>query len=374
MSISKLNLPAEFWDKTSARLLLPPEPEYIWARALFASAQAAELKMGEGTPFGPTSERKLPQTGDAVADNVGDVVQSFYSRDFMLGEAMVVEDFTAQPGQTVKMNRVVYQDTTYTTASRRVTRGVVATTGQDITQEQVSITIERYMGPYNSVTSAVGPRYVEEFDARRYPVHQLAGLVSNDLRRDRFKFVDSVVGTIFCTGAATTGYVYPGDPNFALTTDNSAFNTQGDKTLELETMLRAEQRARDNKIPRFSNGRWKAVLSSKQAKDLLTSPAWQRAVAFHVEKSGAFEGQIGALPETDVFVSQTNPTATANSTITVQLGCLFGPGVMGFALAMPVEVREDDNTNFKQRVGVVWVADEGYEVLDNRFLISLRSD
>lgn len=375
MSVSRLTLPSEFYDITSAKMLLPPEPKYFWASMLDQQAGAAELAKNAGAPYGVIPDQKLPANGADVP--AGDV----FSPDLNAGSPMpaypdlfVVEDFAALPGNTVRMNRLVFADTTYTQASRRIQRATITTTGVDITGEQVEITIERYGGPLSAASGVVAPHVIEEFDVRRNPVHDLAARVGAHLRRDRFKFVDTVVATMACTSAATTRYVYPGDFTNALTADNSAFLSQGDRPWDLESCYRAEQVAESNNIPTFANGRYLGVMSPIQARQLRSNAAFRGAVQYYRDKNPVFQHYVGTLGAVDWFVSNTNPTATANSTITVQLGVVMGPGALAFAKAMAPEVRPDPATNFGQRVSVVWMADEGYQVLDNRFLVSCRSD
>jgi hypothetical protein len=357
---------------TSVRMLLPPEPQYFWANLLFQAVGAAELAKGAG-PVGFLPGQALPNTGAPIPD-FNQNAPDLNATDPAYVDLITVEDFQAQPGHTVKMNRIVFADTTYTQASRRVQRSTIGTTAADMSGEQVSVTIDRYSGPLIAASGAVGPYVIEEYDARRMPIHSLAQRVGVHMRRDRFKFVDSVLGTLACTAPGTARYVYPGDTNNTLTTDNSAFLAQGDRPVDVESVLRAEQVALSNNIPTFANGRYLLVITPIQARQLQTSSKWLATMKNFKEKNPVFQHYLGTVGMTDIFVSNTNPTATANSTITVQVGVLLGPGALAFAMAMPCQVREDAATNYGQRIPCVWLADEGYEVLDNRFAVSLRSD
>ena len=92
------------------------------------------------------------------------------------------------------------------------------------------------------------------------------------------------------------------------------------------------------------------------------------------EKNPLFTGYVSTVDNLDIFECSTNPTATANSTITVQLGVLFGPGAIGYGLAKPVGVVAADDTNYGRRVNVIWTTWEGFATFDDRFVVSLRSD
>lgn len=369
MSINALTLPSEFWTKTSEKLLLPPEPEYMFANMVYQAAAEAELRSVEAAAGPPGMQ--LPQNGAPVPDVKG--LELNERAPYI--DAISYEDFKSQPGQTVRMNRVVFADTTYTEASRRATRSTVGTTGADIGGEQIELTIHRYMGPLTAPAGVVGPHIIEEFDVKRYPVHNLVQRVGVALKRDRNKFVDSVVASMVCTGAATSNYIYAGDPNGSQTTDNGAFAVQGDRPVDVEMLLRAEARASTVGIPTFSNGRRMVVLSVRQALQLRSSSRWQKMSKDYPIKNPLFTKYIGSISNVDVFEAATTPTATANSTITVQLGVLMGPGAVAYAMAMPCETRSDPGAqNYGQRVPVIWAADEAFGVLDNRFLVSLRSN
>lgn len=373
MTVSRITLPNEFYELTSAKMLLPPEPQYFWANLLFGQIRAAELAKNAGQPYTAIPGQPFPSGGADVPDII-DTGPALNDAAPAYPDAIVVEDFTAQPGHTVRMNRLVFADTTYTTASRRVQRQTIGTAGADITGEQTSITIERYAGPLVAAAGAVGPHIIDEFDAKRMPVHALSARVGVHLRRDRFKFVDTVTAALACSGALTTQYVYPGDPNNTLTSDSTAFPTgsTGTRPWDLESCFRAEQVALSASIPTFANGRYLGSLSPIQARQLQTNSRFEKMTKFYREKNPIFQHYLGTIGMTDWFVSNTNPTASANS-VTIQTGVLMGPGALAYANAMPCEVRADPTTNYGQQVRVVWLADEGFERLDNRFLVSLRS-
>jgi hypothetical protein len=371
MSLSRLTLPQAFLDKLSDKILLPPEPDYFYANLIFGAVAESELKASGAVSVG---NRSFAGSGATTPD-----VQAMpggLNPAGLLSEAVSVERFAVGQGSTVKMNRTVYSDTTYTEASRRVTRATIGTTAVDLTGEQVALTIERFAGPYSSGASAVGPHVIEDFDLDKAN-DDLIDKVQKHLRRDRMKFVDSVVALKLLTApaAATTSYCYPGDPNLTLSSDDSAFLSAGDRSWDLESCFRAEQMALDAKIPTFANGRYCAVISPKQQRQMKTNSRYEKMVQFHTDKNPIYSKYIGTIGMTDFFVSQTNPTATANSTITVQRGVLFGPGVLAYGIGSKgLRVQPSDDTNFGQRVSLLWMADEGFQVLDNRFAISLRSD
>lgn len=374
--LSRVTLPSEFQDVADARLLVQPEPGYFWARLASVAQEGAEL-VRVMNPLGPNESRKLMTSGADVPDFSKmqlDLDPEALASMAQYSSALVSDFFKgAKPKQVVNINRPVFTDTTYTESSRDVTRATISSSTQQISGEQVSITIKQFSGPYNNTATAVQPYGIEGFDAK-YSLHDFSQLIDFHLGRDRKKFLDSVIGNRFVTGAPSTNYVYPGDPAGALSTDNSAFLTQGDRTCDVPALNRATRKLKELGIPTFPNGRYMGVLSTKQTEDIRNSQSFQRQVRYFGQKNPIFAAYIGTIGELDLFESTTNPTATANSTITVQLGVVFGPGAVAYAVADPCHVECDDNTNFGRRLGVLWIADEGFETIDNRFLVSLRSD
>lgn len=374
-TINRLTLPSEFQDVADARLLLQPEPGYFWAGLASMAQEGAEL-MRAMSPLGPNESRKLMTQGAEVPDF--SKMQLNLDPEALASLAQyssaIVSDFfpNAKPKQVVTINRPVFVDSTYTEASRDITRATISTTAQQISGEQVSITIKRGGGPYSNAASAVQPYGIEGFDAQ-YSLHDFSQLVDFHLARDRKKYLDSVIGTRFVTGAASANYVYPQDPTGALSTDNTAFLSQGDRVVDVASVNRATRKLKDAGIPTFPNGRYMGVLTTKQTEDIRNSSSFQKMVRYFPQKNPIFAAYIGTIGECDLFESTTNPTATANSTITVQQGVFFGPGAVAYAVANPCHAECGDDTNFGQRVTVLWMADEGFETIDNRFLVSLRS-
>ena len=369
MAISRLTLPEEWQDALASRMLLPAEPAYFWARMLDAQVGSVEVARGMEKGIAPLN---VQSSGDAVPKFNANAPA--LAGEPSMPDLIVVQDMAAQPGQTVMFNRLVFADTTYTESSRRATRRTIGTTQVDITGEQVSVTIERYAGPLTAASGSIGPHVIEEFDLKRRPKHDIVERVVQHLRRDRFKFVDTVLAAKACSSSATGTYVYPGDPNDALTADNTAFVTQGDRAMDCETVIRAEQRANSAGVPTFPDGTYVMVLSPRQVRQLKTDTMFQRLAKEVDSMNPLMQRFVAKIGNVRIFECTTNPTATANSTITVQLGVLMGPGALCYATAMPCEIRTDTNTNYGQRIPLVWMADEGWEVLDNTFLFSIRSN
>ena len=146
---SRVSIPQEFYDKTDDRLLVQPEPQYLYA-LLFLGALGASLA--------PPSEMSMPwrqmKAGDAPLGSYGTPAE----RDrLMLASPLMNDiiaakvDFSAAPGNSIRINRPSYANTTYTEASRRVPGGSsISTVPIAATSEQNNLTLYRYAGPYDS--------------------------------------------------------------------------------------------------------------------------------------------------------------------------------------------------------------------------------
>ena len=166
MSVSRVTLPNEFYDRTSAVMLRQPEPQYLYAQLVYLADLNAEFRrVGD---MGLTAERSAPDVGPAAMQF--QLMQSIIAGQMPYAEAIVVSDELApgKPGHTIRMNRPVFSGGGYTAAARTIAASQsISVVPVDLTQEQVSITIARRAGPYDSVNSRVAPRAIDRLDAER---------------------------------------------------------------------------------------------------------------------------------------------------------------------------------------------------------------
>src|ERR1700722_4354046 len=223
---SSVSLPQEFYDKTDDKLLIQPEPQYLYAD-LYLGALAASLAppsdaglpwrsiTGVGAAYGTPAERdrlrlSSPLFNDLIAAKI---------------------DFNAAPGNTMRINRPKYVNTTYTQASRIVASGTTISTVPIAAQsEQTNITLYRFGGPYDATNNRVAPIAIEAFDANM-GVHKLVQVAGNTIVRDFHRFIDAV-NVVLLDLAATV--VYPD----GMTADNDA-TTAGAFPFTYEQLIRA---------------------------------------------------------------------------------------------------------------------------------------
>lgn len=371
--IGRNSLPQEFLDLTSARMLLQPEPEYMFARMIFMGWAQAELTAAG--MIGVSPERAAPDHGAAVPPLSGD---QLVLNDSVRGDAIIVDpslfnEDQGAVGHSIRFNRPSFTNTTYTEVARQIDMvNSITTTGVTFSAEQVSITTKLVGGPYDPANSRIAPFPVAIFDAQR-SIHSLAQHVGLQLQRDRMKYLDSIIAGYYCGGGANS--VYPGDAANALASVNTAFATAGDRPMDVETIYRAEEKLQTNNVPRFGNGKYMCVLNPTQVRQLRSDPEFRQSSVFQPDKnplSQSFIGEVGTGVE--VYVSTTVPSASNSNNVTYHKGTMFGPGAVGYAPSWKCHTRAFNEDNAGLTPKVIWVAGEGHSILDNRFIVNLYSD
>ena len=250
--LSRVTLPQEFYDRTDDRLLVQPEPQYPYAQ-MWLGAMAATLMPPEySLPW-----RGVKIGGSAAEYGVGGLPAE---RDRLILSSPIMQeliaakvDFLGEPGNSLRINRPAYTNTTYTEASRRIPSGSsISTVPVAVTSEQTNLTLFRYGGPYDATNSRVAPVAIEAFDAQM-GVHKLQKIAGNTIVRDYYKFIDSVQTSLLDLAA---NVIYPQ----GMTADNDA-TAAGSFPFTFEELLRSERSADDLSLPCFEDGFRIAVLT-----------------------------------------------------------------------------------------------------------------
>lgn len=365
MPASRVTLPAEFFDIVSPMMLVQPEPQRYFAQMIFASNARAELSINSGAFF--NSRQPLPASGAPVMDLAA---QQLMLARSPLGEAIsvVAELGHRGVGHTIRINRPVFAGGGYTEAARVIAQSAsISTTPIEVGAEQVSITVKRVAGPYASGGSSVQPYAIDRFDAGK-SVHALADLVGMHLRRDRMTYLDTVVGLLF--DGASSNVVRAGN----LTAD-SQFVAGTQQPLDLDTLLRGVETLSNANIPRFADGRYMAILSPTQIRQLKTDPDWASQAredpAYNLLTGGTY---LNVGEDLKIAVSNTIQRDTATvSGATIQRGLMFGPGAIGYGLDDACRVASANEDNYGETAKVIWLAYEGLGMLDESFICGIRS-
>jgi hypothetical protein len=355
MTISRFTLPENFYDITSSKLLVQPEPQYLFA-GLFLSAIGTSLPIPSG--FG-LDGRQVPSAGAAYASADRDrlmMAQALPGSLFALGV-----DFSKTPGQTIRINRPSFTDSTYTQASRKVAPGAtISTTAIGISSEQTHLVLERYAGPYSST---VKPYAIESFDANM-GIHSATSMVGTHLKRDFDKFLDAVHVTLGDSGTA----LYPE----GMSADNDA-TTAGSFPMTLEQVSRVEQEMDEDSLPTFPDGSRLLVLSPYQWKQLKHDPEYEAQAEFHKEFNLLYPNYVGSVGKFHIFKSTTLSRPTNSSSVAVHRAIAMAPGGFMGGMGRPPRVASSTDDNYAETVKVIWLADLAFGIADSRFFYSVRS-
>lgn len=354
MSISRLVNPEEFFDITSATLLVQPEPQYFYAR-MYMSALNASL--GVPTEIGMPGRGT---SGQGAAYMPLDQMQLMLSE--MLPQALFAAkvDFKGQPGHTIRFNRPAFTDTTYTQAARQIkTNQTVSTVPIDVGSEQIALTLQRFGGPYDQTNSRIAPYAVDQFDAQM-GVHNLAKVVGLQLQRDFQKTFDSFWVTLGDLGATT---IYPE----GMAADNDA-TAKGQFPLSYEQINRVSQKMDEANLPTFPDGRRLMIVTPTGKKQLKDDTQYAKYAQYFKEVNPLFPGYFGSTPEFHFFMSNTLTKSSNSSSVKIHRGHAVAPGCFLGGLGGLPQCRETTDDNFGMTPKVIWTMDGALGLADNRFV------
>lgn len=358
MAASRVTIPEEFYDITSAELLVQPEPQYAYAN-LFLSAISQDLNVPDMLGL---------QVANRPVGGVGAPYKTAEEDRLELAKSLPTEifatkvDFMGGPGHTMRFNRPKFTNSTYTEASRVIgTASSISTSPIDMGSEQVALTIKRYAGPYGA--SAVQPYAIDAFDAQM-GVHNLAKLVGTHLKRDFHRWCDAVWVSLFDLASTT---IYPN----GFTADNDV-TAKGQAPLTYEQISRTSRAQDEANLPTFSNGKRLLVVSPTGKKQLKDDPQFARYAEFHKEMNPLFPGYFASLPEYECAVSTTLTQSSNSSSVKIHKAHAIAPGVAlaGMGAAPSIVPATDDN--YGQQAKVIWLAFLAFGLADNRFVTSVR--
>lgn len=363
--IDRASLPEEFFDITSAMLLVQPEPQYFHAQ-LFKQALSAAMQLPAGGPMGlQVANRPIQDGGAAYTSAMYDRLM-LSQPDAVYGQAIIVEPALGQRvGHTVRINRPKFGSGGFTLASREVASGTsISSTAIDLSSEQVTLTLKRYAGPYDSVNNNVAPFAVDKLDASR-SVHSVSQIVGKHMQRDLDKWLDSVVVALMNSGSTT---LYP--QGFAADNDSSV---AGDMPGDIELLFRAEEKLKNASIPRFSNGRYMAIISPTFSRQLKGDPQFNQLSRYFPQTNPLYQSYVATVGMLDVFESTTLTSTVNGNSVPVFTSQVFGPGFIGAGAGRLPEVMPNSQDNYGETALIIWLAYLAFGVLDNRFGIQLHT-
>jgi hypothetical protein len=355
-SLSRVQMPENFFDITSSMLLTAPEPQYLYADL---------FKRALGTSLEVPGELGLPGRGIGGAG----ANYSAAERDRLrLSNALSTEvfattvDFAGMAGSTIRINRPIFTNSTYTAASRLVAGGsTISTTPISPASGQNNLTLFRYGGPYDT---AVQPYGVEAFDAAM-GVHKAASLIGTHLKRDFDKFLDAVWVTLFDFGATS---VYPE----GMSADNDA-TSAGMFPFTFEQLGRTERLMDVANLPTFADGFRLLVLTPIQVEQLGLDGNYNSRAKEFPQYSSIFPNYVSSVKKFHIFKSTTLTTTNNGSSVAIQGGQAIAPGAALGGMGRPPRVAANTQDNYGETALVVWLADLAFALSNSSFVYKVRS-
>ena len=368
-------LSAEFTDRLSSRLLIVPDPQFIFARWAYAAAAKSGNATNDAYNMGmqQLAENRVPDVGplantnDSMSNGMGGPLmlanQNFTYPDMF---SMVTE--ANLPGTTVKVNRPRFTDGATTLAMRRIApQTKLAGNTQSVTRDQIDVTIYETAGPGDS-TGAVVPISLSLFTQAR-AAHDLLADFGNQLRRDRYKFLDdTILG--YLTAAAesnTNGVTRGGDVS-----SNAAFVGGGNEPFSLDLVLKAVEALKTRYVPGIAfDGRYIMVLHPHQIQQLKNDNRYANASVLQPAYNILFPGYAGTIENVVLCESQRMPVVTnlgAANNQTGWKGLVIAPQALAWALAKDAFSVRDKNDDFGRFARFVWLAHEGFGITDATFV------
>lgn len=355
-SLSRVQMPENFYDITSSMLLTAPEPQYLYAQ-LFKSALGLSLSVpgelglpgrgigGNGQPYSPAERDRL-----VIANQLASSVFA------------TTVDFKGMAGSTIRINRPIFTDSTYTAASRLIAGGTtISTTPISPKSGQNNLTLYRFGGPYDS---AVQPYGVEAFDAQM-GVHKSASIVGTHLKRDFDKFLDAVWVTLLDLAATA---VYPE----GMSAVNDA-TTAGSFPFTFEQLGRTERLMDVANLPTFPDGFRALVLTPVQVEQLGLDGNYNARAKDFPQYSSIFPQYVSSVKKFHIFKSNTLSTTANSSSVAIQYGHAIAPGAALGGMGRAPVVRANTNDNYGENALVIWLADLAFALANNSFVYSVRS-
>jgi N4-gp56 family major capsid protein len=347
-------LTQEFVDKLSAELILEPDAQYVFAQlAQAARAGAMGIPGIMGRAGTAANMDKAMGAGLGTLRMMNPRWMSV-ARDF----AKVVSDPTT-PGKVILIDQPRYLGGSFAEAARRLTEGTpVAAAPVPPTMGQVTVTIREYGGPHDG--SDVAPIGISDYLKRR-ATHDLVAYLGLLLRRDRNRFVDRAIVDLMLT---TTNVTTPGD--------TAEDDLVADQLMTEDVLSEILFQLQTRNIPTFSNGMYMLVIGPKHLKDLKGDEKFRESVRYlgtdgalvqgHIANHGGFMiVEANSIPNSDVG-------GGGGGGVVGFQALAFGPEAIGWAIGMDTEARPSKDDDYGREDRVLWIAHEGWQLLDADFV------
>lgn len=352
-------MPAEFFDRTSAQLLLKPEPQYLYAQMLM-KALSLELPVPEelghpGTAIGGVGADYSNAGGNLQLEDDQISDQVFAATVNMEGE----------PGHTIKINRPTFADTTYTLASRQITTNMtISTTPVTVGSEQNTLTLGRFAGPYDSGNARVAPFSLDGLDSQ-LGIHKKSKIVGMHMKRDFNKFLDSVMVTLADSGTAVYQEGFSSDNDITVA---------GQCPLSYAQVAYTERIMDDANLPTLPDGFRLLVIPPAADEAMKLDPQYSRLSEFHKEVNALFPSTyLRSVGKFHIFKSTTlSKPVNSPAAIPIYRAHAIAPGAFGVGMGKAPRVGYSNDNNYGESEKVIWLAYLAFGLMDSSFIYTPR--
>jgi hypothetical protein len=144
--------------------------------------------------------------------------------------------------------------------------------------------------------------------------------------------------------------------------------------MDFETLLRAEKVLNDASIPTFKDGKRIAVLTTLQCLQLARDPEFRQSAVFMPDLNPLIQGSyFKTVSKTHIYQSTTLNQTNNSSSVPIQYGQMFGPGMVGVGPASMPRVAPSTNDNYGEDPMAIWLWYCALGVLDDSFGVSIRT-
>lgn len=366
--VNRASLPEEFFDVTSARMLIAPEPQFLFAQmGKLALGSALALAMGAG---GILPGRGVPSTGVDPGQYQVNARLQLVNQDPQTNQAIqMVAELGKAPGHTVRLNRPRFGSGGFTLANREIASGAtISTTAIDLSSEQTTLTLKRYGGPYDGGQSSVAPFAIDKFDAS-LGLHSLVSYVGLHMQRDFDKWFDAVIGLLLAAGSTTLW------PNGFAADNSSAI--AGDMPMDIDVLFRGVETLKNSNVPQFADGKYRAVISPTAARQLKGDPQAAQYIRYDISGANPVTGMqggfIGDIAGCHLFEATTLPSANNTNSVPVTTSVMFGPGMVGAGVGQLPRVAYSTDDNYGEHAKMIWLSYLGFNLQDARFGVQMHT-
>jgi hypothetical protein len=367
---------AEFTDILTQDMLVVPDVQFIFARLAYAAMAKAQMQQQDSYNVAmlQMQEGRIPDSGiaantnAAMSNGMGGPLQTPglpFAYDSMI---YFVKDAAMGPGTTFKIDRPRFIDGITTLANRRLTPAQkLFSNTQPISRDQVDVTVYEYSGPGDTVTGAPSPINVSLFTQHRSK-HDLLMDVGNQLRRDRYKFLDDTFISYLVAGAESNAN---GVTRGADATSNASMVGGGNEPMSLDLLPKISEQLQSRNVPGIGfDSRWCLVLHPHQLQQLRNDTRYASASQFIPSYNILFPGYQGTIENFNIVMSQRMPSVSnlgAGSVVGYK-GLAIAPQALAWACAMDAKVVRDKNDDGGRFAKFGWLAFEGMALADASFV------